>query len=89
MTANYANTQLRNAQLPGNVVSLYACAKFYVSGVYAFACAFTFVRVFVFLQHLSFTGESRVLGDYPASKNTEQLKSEVILSYIALVLTTV
>ena len=51
--------------------------------------AFTFVRVFVFLQHLSFTGESRVLGDYPASKNTEQIQSEVILSYIALVLTTV
>ena len=38
---------------------------------------------------LVFTGESRVLGNYPASKNTEQIQSEVILSYIALVHTTV
>ncbi len=52
-----------------------------------FECAFA--RVFVFLQHLSFTGKSRVLGDYPASKNTEQINSEVISSYIALVHTSV
>ena len=38
---------------------------------------------------LVFTGESTVLGNYPASKNTEQIQSEDILSYIALVLTTV
>ena len=28
VTTNCANPQLRNAQLPGNVVSLYACANF-------------------------------------------------------------
>ena len=38
---------------------------------------------------LVFTGESTVLGNYPASKNTKQIQSEDILSYIALVLTTV
>ena len=40
VTTNCTNPQLRNAQLPGNVVHLYARANVYISCVYAFACAF-------------------------------------------------
>ena len=96
VTTDCANPQLCNAQLPCNVFALYACANFYVSYVVcvcvcAFACAFAcvFVRAFVFLQHLSFTCESRALGNYPATKNHEQIQGDFILFYISLVQTAV
>ena len=81
-SANCVNAQLRNAQLPSNIVSIYTCAKCCVSCVCACRFACEFVREFVFLQHLCFTGESRVLGNYPASKDTEQIQNEVSSSYI-------
>ena len=77
MTTNCANSQLRNVQLPGNDVALYACANSYISSVrtfvFEFACAF--VRVFVFLKTLAFTGESTVFGHYPPV-NTEKIQIE-------------
>jgi hypothetical protein len=50
MTANCAKPQLRNAQLPDNVFSLYACAKFYVCCVFVCARARSRARSCVYLS---------------------------------------
>ena len=70
VTTNCANPQLRNVQLPGNGGALYTCANSYISCIrrFAFVFACAFVRVFVFLETLAFTGENTVFWHYPPVK---------------------
>ena len=66
-------------------LSPYKHTPIFTCGVCAFACAFAcvFVREFVFLQHLSFTGESRALGNNPATKNHEQIESDFFILHFS------